>query len=298
MHKEPTHVFVGRGHKHIPYGSEVIHLSSLSDGKSIIRYDTIEAIVAKVCIKRIDRQYLISKKRIFREYFFHKNPDDYLFGYNSTHNIMRELAGLSGTRSSSKEAVDVIRKMLEDIFFDVLNKCDYAAYAISNSRVHDVHVNILCDSSVIGYPHVVKNYLHGLSKITKTTRMGSRPLYSIHERNFFSSTQLFNAMQESNVEHKLTHGAIDVLNGFLTRCVVYYISNIDFVHHVTNRDIINREVAVAARVLTGFPDDTGLKRLKPEIIKTKIHKSHQPLAPATLRKKKNIMIRNRELGRL
>ena len=298
MLKEPTHVFVGRGHKHIPYGSEVIHLSSPSSGKSKIRYGTVEAVVAKVCIKRIDRKYLLGKKQIFREYFFHKNPDDYLFGYNSTHNIMREIAGLSGTRSSSKDAVDVIRKMLEDIFFDVLNKCDYVAYTISNSKVHDVHVNILCDSSVIGYPHVVENYLYGLGKITKTTSMGSRPLYTIYERNFFSSTQMFRVMRESSVEHKLTHGAIDVLNGFLTRCMVYYISNIDFIHHVTNRNIINREVAIAARVLTGFPDDTGLKRLKSEKVKTKIHKSYQPLDPATLRKKKNIMIRNRELRRL
>lgn len=299
MSKEPTHRFVCRNHKHIPYDSEVILIGAQpKSGKCQVRYNDIDALVAKLCIKKINRDYLLKKQRIYADYFFHKNPDDYLFLYNSVHNITRELAGLTGTRSSSKIAIDVIRKMLEDIFFDVLNKCDYAVYTTSNNRVHDLHVNILCDSSVIGYPHVARNYLYGVNEISKTTTMERRPLYTIYEKNFFSPRLLYFAMEESNIEHKFTHEAIDALNGFLSRCVVCYMSNIDFIHDITNKGIINHQVAVAARVLSAFPDDTGLKRIKSDRNKSRIRKSHQPLSPGQLKKKKKIMIRNRELRRL
>ncbi len=199
--------------------------------------------------------------------YIYKNEEDYLFGRIATKRIVKIF--FPNTLVSS-EAVNVIRKTQEDVFFDVLRN----AYLIANPstkrrRIRDIHITILTDSSAIGYPVLINKQLRDMTIKTLKNFKSDRKYALVEKGPYWSNKALMTVAKKSGIKVDPMREAIKRMSDFLVKCTAYYLSNTIFLNSLIRRKVIDYNIAVAGKIVTRLPNNTN-DDIQREEIKKKI----------------------------
>jgi len=199
--------------------------------------------------------------------FIYENEDDYIFGKLATRRFIKTFFP---DIFVSFKARNVVRKALEDVFFDVLRKADSIAKAThKRARIRDMHIVMLTDSSAIGYPVLINKQIKDMTN----RAMENLKAVGIHaqkqEGSYWSDKSLYTIAVNSGIDPTPTRKAVGKLSDFLVKCTAYYLSNTMLLNSLIRKRKIRYDIAVAGKIATRLPnntnDDIQREKIKEEI---------------------------------